>query len=343
MKIVVDIKKRFTDFNFDVCFQSTTNRLALLGTSGSGKSMTLKAIAGLITPDEGLIQINDRVLFDSDRKINVPAQERRVGYLFQNYALYPHLTVEKNLTIALRNASDRSTITKTLQMLHVEDLVDRYPKELSGGEQQRVAIARMLVNQPSIALLDEPLSALDYSMKWRLEEELLRLFDEVEIPMIFVSHDRQEVYRMSREVVVIGNGQVDSQGTTREVFETPTTLYTSKLVGVENHASVRCSSQNTFLIDAWGIDTGIPYVKGYSTIGLSSRKIGLFPRKTPGNLRIIQSIKEIESETYLVQEQDTQSQWMIRKKEGDSLTVGDYVDFDLSKCEFLLLKDKEIV
>ena len=191
----VQIYKKLAEFDLDVSFQVNDNILGLMGASGSGKSMTLKCIAGIETPDQGRIVLNDRVLFDSEKKINVPIQKRNVGYMFQSYALFPNMNVYENISVGLRarKVKDVDIVAqKVMKQFQISELASRYSKQLSGGQRQRVALARLMAYEPDVLLLDEPFSALDEDLK----EDLLReLKSELQIskPVIFVSHDKEEV------------------------------------------------------------------------------------------------------------------------------------------------------
>ena len=191
----VQIYKKLAEFDLDVSFQVNDNILGLMGASGSGKSMTLKCIAGIETPDQGRIVLNDRVLFDSEKKINVPIQKRNVGYMFQSYALFPNMNVYENISVGLRARKVKDVdivVQKVMQQFRVFELASRYPKQLSGGQRQRVSLARLMAYEPDVLLLDEPFSALDEDLK---EDLLQELKSELQIskPVIFVSHDKEEV------------------------------------------------------------------------------------------------------------------------------------------------------
>lgn len=191
----VQIYKKLAEFDLDVSFQVDDNILGLMGASGSGKSMTLKCIAGIETPDQGRIVLNGRVLFDSEKKINVPIQKRNVGYMFQSYALFPNMNVYENISVGLRARKVKDVdivVQKVMQQFRVFELASRYPKQLSGGQRQRVALARLMAYEPDVLLLDEPFSALDEDLK---EDLLQELKSELQIskPVIFVSHDKEEV------------------------------------------------------------------------------------------------------------------------------------------------------
>lgn len=193
--LVVQIYKKLAEFDLDVSFQVEDNILGLMGASGSGKSMILKCIAGIETPDRGRIVLNNRVLFDSEKKINVPIQKRNVGYMFQSQALFPNMSVYENVSVGLkaRKIKDEDIVVrKVMRQFQISELVSRYPKQLSGGQRQRVALARLMAYEPDVLLLDEPFSALDEDLK---EDLLQELKSELQIskPVIFVSHNKEEV------------------------------------------------------------------------------------------------------------------------------------------------------
>lgn len=206
----VQIYKKLAEFDLDVSFQVDDNILGFMGASGSGKSMTLKCIAGIETPDQGRIVLNDRVLFDSEKKINVPIQKRNVGYMFQSYALFPNMNVYENISVGLRARKVKDVdivVQKVMQQFRVFELASRYPKQLSGGQRQRVALARLMAYEPDVLLLDEPFSALDEDLK----EDLLReLKSELQIskPVIFVSHDKEEVNELCDLKYKIKQGEI---------------------------------------------------------------------------------------------------------------------------------------
>ncbi len=191
----VQIYKKLAEFDLDVSFQVNDNILGLMGASGSGKSMTLKCIAGIETPDQGRIVLNGRVLFDSEKKINVPIQKRNVGYMFQSYALFPNMNVYENISVGLRARKVKDVdivVQKVMQQFRIFELASRYPKQLSGGQRQRVALARLMAYEPDVLLLDEPFSALDEDLKKDLLQELKSEL-QISKPVIFVSHDKEEV------------------------------------------------------------------------------------------------------------------------------------------------------
>ncbi len=237
MSLFVEIEKQLGNFHLDVRFQAETETLALLGASGCGKSMTLKCIAGIMTPDRGRIVLNGRVLFDSEARIDLPPQQRRVGYLFQNYALFPTMTVEKNILCGIRSGSKAekaAALSATLHRFRLEGLEKRYPAQLSGGQQQRVALARILCSQPEVILLDEPFSALDSYLKWDLELKLSDFLENFSGPILWVSHDRGEVFRNCKRVCVLDQGSSQGTFTLRQLFHEPETEAAARLSGCKN-------------------------------------------------------------------------------------------------------------
>lgn len=191
----VQIYKKLAEFDLDISFQVNDNILGLMGASGSGKSMTLKCIAGIEMPDQGRIVLNGCVLFDSEKKINVPIQKRNVGYMFQSYALFPNMNVYENISVGLRARKVKGVdivVQKVMQQFRIFELASRYPKQLSGGQRQRVALARLMAYEPDVLLLDEPFSALDEDLKKDLLQELKSEL-QISKPVIFVSHDKEEV------------------------------------------------------------------------------------------------------------------------------------------------------
>lgn len=206
----VQIYKKLAEFDLDVSFQVDDNILGLMGASGSGKSMTLKCIAGIETPDQGRIVLNNRVLFDSEKKINVPIQKRNVGYMFQSYALFTNMNVYENISVGLRARKVKDVdivVQKVMQQFRIFELASRYPKQLSGGQRQRVALARLMAYEPDVLLLDEPFSALDEDLKKDLLQELKSEL-QISKPVIFVSHDKEEVNYLCDLIYKIKQGEI---------------------------------------------------------------------------------------------------------------------------------------
>ncbi len=226
--IQVAIQKRMHGFFLDVDFSSKAGITALFAPSGSGKSLTLQSVAGLVNPDAGKIEVSGRVFFDSARKINLPPQQRRVGYLFQDYALFPHMTVMENITYGSKN---KRLVERLVEILEIGSLLDKFPTEISGGQKQRVALARALATEPELLLLDEPFSALHKGLKLSLYRELKELQKLFDIPVIVVSHDIEEVFELADFMVVMKDGRVVQSGKPFEVFMNPVSCSVAELLG----------------------------------------------------------------------------------------------------------------
>ena len=250
MKLDVHIKKSLRDFVLDVEFSVRDEIFALLGASGCGKSMTLKIIAGIETPDEGKIILNGRTLFDSTKKINLPPQARRVGYLFQNYALFPNMTVAENILFAA-TGDKLSKLKENISRFKLNGLENSYPRELSGGQQQRVAFARILASHAEILLLDEPFSALDSYLKWQLELELAEILKSYNGAAILVSHDRGEVFRLANRIAVMNQGRIEALNTRHELFGNPQTVAATLLTGCKNISVARKISEDKIYAEDW--------------------------------------------------------------------------------------------
>lgn len=215
MYLEVDIYKKLNEFDLDVHFKINEICLGVMGPSGSGKSMTLKCIAGIETPDSGRIVLDGRVLYDSEKHINLSPQERNIGYMFQNYALFPNMTVYDNVAASLvARKFDKNTIhdsvIQLMKDLHIEGLEKRYPRQLSGGQKQRVALARLLIYNAEVILLDEPFSAMDEDLKGELLKEMKIRLDAYHRPVVFVSHNKDEINALSHEIYIIKKGRNDS-------------------------------------------------------------------------------------------------------------------------------------
>lgn len=235
--LIIKAKKSLPGFELNVSLTAESGILAILGPSGSGKTMTLQSVAGLIKPDEGYVELNGRVLFDSENKINLPVQHRRVGFVFQHYALFPHLNVWDNIAYGLKNRPKedvKNKITKLLKTMNINGLEDRYPKQLSAGQQQRVAISRALAPEPDALLLDEPFSALDPLLKERLELELLDLQKIFGGSILFVTHDLNEGYKLGSRVAVYHSGSIIQHDTKENVFSHPVNRNVAKMTGMRN-------------------------------------------------------------------------------------------------------------
>ena len=192
--------------------------VTLYGASGSGKTTTLRILSGLTTADKGTIAVDNTIWLDTDNKIQLPPQKRKIAYVFQDYALFPNMSVRENLSYALEKGQDKTIIEELLTLMELEQLQHQKPAQLSGGQKQRVALARALVQKPAILLLDEPLSAVDNEMRAKLQDYIIQAHRKYKLTTILVSHDIAEIYKMSDQVIVLENGKISKKGTPEQVF-----------------------------------------------------------------------------------------------------------------------------
>lgn len=241
MGIYLDIDKKAGNFHLNFFHSCEKAVIGILGASGCGKSMTLKSIAGIETPDRGRIQLEERVLFDSKNRINLKPQERSVGYLFQNYALFPTMTVEQNIMAGLKGDKQekRRIAGEMMERFGLEKLAGQLPGELSGGQQQRTALARILVTKPQTLLLDEPFSALDGSMKERLKLEMGELLHSYEGVAFLVTHDRDEAYQLCDHLLLMDQGKLIEAGPKDKLFEAPKTVTGARLTSCKNISRIK--------------------------------------------------------------------------------------------------------
>lgn len=257
MSLEVNIKKSFKTFDLDVDFTAATETLGFLGASGCGKSLTLRCIAGIETPDEGRIVVNDRVFFDSEKKINLTPQQRKSALLFQNYMLFPNLTVEKNVAAGIDKSLSKdeisSIVNEELKRFGLQNFEKRYPAQLSGGQQQRVALARMLAAKPDILMLDEPFSALDAHLKGILEQNLASLFDAFDGTILYVSHDIDEALRFCDRIAVVESGKILEIDSGDELVDDPHSGAAIRLSGCKNCPGAKYVDDHHIYVPKWGV------------------------------------------------------------------------------------------
>jgi molybdate transport system ATP-binding protein len=284
MSLIVRIKKYFSksfskSFSLDIEFETQDNTcLGILGSSGCGKSMTLKCIAGIEKPDEGYIVLNDKVLFDSEKKINIKAQDRKTGYLFQNYALFPKMNSLQNIISPLLCSQKEKQIRSRywIEKFGLQGLEKSFPHQLSGGQQQRVALARMLICEPFAVLLDEPFSALDSNLREYMQLEFLNLMAGAAFQnTIFVTHSRDEAYRLCPELVIIDKGRIVTKGKTRKIFDKPDSVISAEKTGCKNISKiVRKGAREIFALD-WGValKTAEDVGEGITHVGIRAHSL----------------------------------------------------------------------
>ncbi|MDT8861952.1 ABC transporter ATP-binding protein [Alkalihalobacillus sp. MEB130] len=279
----VSITKKLHHFKLTSQFEVGSGITGIIGPSGCGKSVTLQCIAGLQTPDTGEIVLGKDPLFQADQRINVKTKNRKIGYVFQNYALFPHLTVQQNIAYGLKIRNKEEKQRKVADMLKKVQLTGyekHYPNELSGGQQQRVALARTLVTEPEILLLDEPFSALDHHVKHLLEEELLHIIKKHFTGVVLlVTHNMEEAYRLCDHLLLYHNGTIVQTGTKDEVFKKPTNIAAATIIGCKNILPVHSFKKvnnNHILCDLNGINLHVknqPYPPHANAIGIHAENI----------------------------------------------------------------------
>lgn len=278
MSLEIHIEKTLPEFSLQVQFSASGGPLSILGASGAGKTMLLRSIAGLERPDRGRIALHGRVLLDSAAGIHVAARERRIGLLFQDYALFPHRTAEQNIAFGLRalpKIEQRRRAARAMQQMHIAGLGHRFPRELSGGEQQRLALARALATEPEALLLDEPLSALDTHLRSRMEAQLQETFAAYPRPTLLVTHSIEEAYRLGRELLVLSRGRVAALGAKEEIFRHPPSLEVARLTGCKNFSRAQAISENSLEAVDWGCRLRVarPFDRPPAHVGIRAHHI----------------------------------------------------------------------
>lgn len=345
MKLWIAIEKRLRDFTLHIHLEAGAEQgaVALLGASGAGKSVALKCIAGLMQPDKGKIILGERVLFDSEKKINLPPRLRNVGYLFQSYALFPHLTLLENVCFGMKT-KDKARATEWLAKVALQDWAQAYPKELSGGQQQRAALARMLAAEPAAILLDEPFAALDGHLRWQLERTIETCMQNFGGPAVIVTHDIGEAYRLSQNIVVVDKGQAETQRPTEEFFQHPQTLAAARLTGCQNLSRAKIEGEYLHALD-WGFSLQIPkhqHPEKIAYVGI--RATDMQPATGEGintfTFPISQKIIDVHTYIFLLQtpKAGTTLRWEISKENFHADEGETSVQLTLSAERLLLLE-----
>ena len=342
MSLCVDIEKKLGAFHLRAQFEAQDETTALLGASGCGKSVTLKCIAGIMTPDRGRIELGGRVLFDSERKIDLPPQQRRVGYLFQQYALFPNMTVEQNILCGIRRehrAERKALLAEKIRIFRLEGLEKKHPAQLSGGQQQRVALARILSSEPEAILLDEPFSALDSYLKWNLELELSDLLELFRGPILWVSHDLGECCRNCRSVCVMEDGKTGAVTGMDALLHRPESVSAARLAGCKNFLAAE-EKNGAVCLPEW--DLALPLDakgKAFTTLGIPD---GALTLRDDGALRckVLRVIPGVEESILLLRPEgcaETAPALRVTAARGLPLQAGARVTVALDLDRLLLL------
>lgn len=344
----VDIQKGLGSFRLDVQFETEGGTMGILGESGCGKSMTLRCIAGIERPDRGRIVLDGETLFDSERKINLPPQKRQVGYLFQNYALFPRMTVRQNILCGLRGERDRSRraeiYRRTVEQLQLNGLENRRPSQLSGGQAQRAALARILVSRPRLLMLDEPFSALDSHLRVQLQLQMLQLLRELDRQALLVTHSRDEAYHLCASIGVMEGGRFLCCKETKALFSDPENRQAARITGCKNIAAAREAGDFELFVPEWGIrmQTAQQVRSDVSAVAIRAH---YFNTKTKGNRFAVRFTGEMDEPfehiytfRYMNQSPGTPDLWWRIPK---SLNMGELpVELGVSPANVLPLYDK---
>lgn len=339
MSLDAVFEKKYGDFHLSVNLNITDGVTGLLGASGSGKSLTLKCIAGIERPDCGRIELDGSVLFDSETHIDLPPQKRHVGYLFQSYALFPNMTVRQNIECGLRYEKDRSEkerlYRETVRMLGIETLEKHYPYQLSGGQQQRVALARILVNRPKLLLLDEPFSALDHQLKDRLCIEMKRILHEYGGPSLLVTHDRSEAYLLCQSIAVVDCGTVYPLRDTKELFSHPRTIEEAVMTGCKNILRAEYADRNCAFLPELGISlqTEEPLESDLCAVEIATNAFSQDTTENSCDAKITGILNKPDHRTLLLRIKGRSSQVTLswESKEVQPIPVGEYINVGILK------------
>lgn len=343
----LDIQKKLKTFNLQVQLTMDQGCLGILGASGCGKSMTLKAAAGLVRPDRGRISVQERILFDKAKRIDLPPQKRKIGYLFQDYALFPNMTVEQNIGAGFcgEKKEKKRTVENLIRKFQLQGLEKQYPARLSGGQKQRTALARSLAAGPDVLLLDEPFSAMDSYLREEMQVELARRIQEFSGCMILVSHDRDEIYRLCNYTMIMEEGKNIMLDETKALFEQPRKVAAARLTGCKNIASAVKTGEHQVFVKDWNVTLTaakkVPDNLGY--VGIRAHDILPVGEKdrteVPNQMQVLpkEKVKSPFEWTLLFQnrEKPGKSIWMKydRKENG----IPDYVTIQPEKI--LLLEE----
>ena len=347
MSIFVDIEKKLGTFCLKVKFEAGDETLALLGASGCGKSMTLRCIAGIEKPDRGKIILDGVTLFDSEKRINLTPQQRHTGLMFQNYALFPNMTVAQNINSGAKREKDskirKDMVESVMESFDLADLAERYPHQLSGGQQQRVALARILVSSPNILLLDEPFSALDSHLRFKLEREVRETAKKFGKTVILVSHDRDEVYRMSDSIAIMEEGTTTAIGSNREVFASPQTRGGASLTGCKFLSRAEMLGETKVRALDWDLELTVPPCDyEIKSLGIRMHKVRSGQGENHIRCQVTEEIENPFAYTLMLRPEGSNASqtfgWSVSREIWEANRT-DYVDINIPQEAILLLRD----
>lgn len=320
----LDIKKKLNNFTLDIKCSIDSRRIGILGSSGAGKSMILKMLAGIERPDKGFIKLGEDVVFDSKGSVDIKPQRRNIGYCFQNYALFPNLTVYENIVIGL-DRNKRALAEEYLEKFDLTVLRNSRPAKISGGQASRVAMARMLIRDPKVLLFDEAFSALDIYLRDHIQEEISELLNDFNGIAVFVSHSRDEIYRFCDSMMILDAGKVSNYGNTKEIFKSPKTRTAAILTGCKNISDIEYISENEVFAKDWGKKLVFlkKLPKDLKAVGIRAHDFIPKWEKTPGNtfdFKLRSKAKlPFEDNYYLRTEGQSDITWLVQRDIKDKV------------------------
>lgn len=351
MSLYVDIKKDLGGFRLSVKFEAKDGVMGILGPSGCGKSMTLRCIAGVERPDEGKIVLDGVTLFDSEQRINLKPQQRQVGYLFQNYALFPNMTVQQNILCGAKREKDKAKreelLAHYIELMQLTGLEKHYPAQLSGGQQQRVALARILVNQPKLLMLDEPFSALDTHLREKLLVEMKGILERFGGVSIAVTHSRDEAYDLCGTIALMEDGHIHTLKPTKELFADPETRAGASMTGCKNFSRARKAGEYEVYAVDWGVSftTAKPVRDDIAYIGIRAHYFSPNTKQNSHPVKLLGKIEEpfedIIRFRYTEQPEGSPDLWWRLPKQFRPQNVSEDYALGTSSANVLLLYEPE--
>lgn len=351
MSLYVDIKKDLGGFRLSVKFEAKDGVMGILGPSGCGKSMTLRCIAGVERPDEGKIVLDGVTLFDSEQRINLKPQQRQVGYLFQNYALFPNMTVRQNILCGAKREKDKAKreelLAHYIELMQLTGLEKHYPAQLSGGQQQRVALARILVNQPKLLMLDEPFSALDTHLREKLLVEMKGILERFGGVSIAVTHSRDEAYDLCGTIALMEDGHIHTLKPTKELFADPGTRAGASMTGCKNFSRARKAGEYEVYAVDWGVSftTAKPVRDDIAYIGIRAHYFSPNTKQNSHPVKLLGKIEEpfedIIRFRYTEQPEGSPDLWWRLPKQFRPQNVSEDYALGTSSANVLLLYEPE--